>query len=766
MANKKVSQLVSKPSVLVTDLFPIADPTTGQLFKTTISDLGTAIGSGVSSVNTLVGAVVLDTDDIQELVSPTNKWFTDTRARAALSASSPLAYNSGTGVFSIPASTSSQNGYLTSTDWTTFNAKQPALSGTGFVKISGTTISYDNSTYLTTSSAASTYVPYTGATANVDLGTHTLLAAKGTFSSSGSSDTVGITHSSGSGIALNITKGGNGEGIYVNKSSGSGNAVTIVGTLNATTLVRNGGTSSQFLKADGSVDSTSYQPTLTNPVTGTGTSGILPKFTGTSTIGDSQIYDNGTRVSIGADVTTSSRFVSVSSTSGAYAIIAQASSGANGIFSTALGSGEIFRGQNSSGAYFIINNSANTFLSGNLNIGDFGSTSFKLNVIGTANITGALSGTSATFSGAVNSQSLVIKNSGVPAAQFFRDLDVTVVGSAGQGIEFGARSSSTFIAGAAIYGGLENPATTGNLVFQTLTAGSLSTKLTIASTGAATFSSSVITGSDIFTYVNGGIFFNGASSFTSGVFQNANGLNLQTGGSPKVTVTSAGNVGIGTTAPTTLLQITTSSTAADVLKITNGNQNLNLGVNDSGGGSYLFEYGNYAFRIGTSGTERMRIDSSGQTFAISEGTAFSAGVTAGAGTSTAIYVGRYGGTAGSFNSGTVSYVVWSNGNVVNTNNSYGAYSDIKIKENITDATSKLTDLLKVKIKNYNLIGDNKKQLGVIAQELEEVFPNMVEEIKDYNSNETIKSVKYSVFVPMLIKAVQELSDKITTLENK
>lgn len=38
-------------------------------------------------------------------------------------------------------------------------SKQDALSGTGFVKISGTTISYDNSTYLTTSSAASTYQP-------------------------------------------------------------------------------------------------------------------------------------------------------------------------------------------------------------------------------------------------------------------------------------------------------------------------------------------------------------------------------------------------------------------------------------------------------------------------------------------------------------------------------------------------------------------------------------------------------------------------------
>jgi hypothetical protein len=106
-------------------------------------------------------------------------------------------------------------------------------------------------------------------------------------------------------------------------------------------------------------------------------------------------------------------------------------------------------------------------------------------------LTGALNGTSAVFSSSVTAQQLIIRNSGVPAAQFFRDLDVTVVGSAGQGIEFGARSGSTFIAGAAIYGGLDNPATTGNLVFQTLTSGSLTTKLTINSAGAATFSSSV-----------------------------------------------------------------------------------------------------------------------------------------------------------------------------------------------------------------------------------------------------------------------------------
>jgi hypothetical protein len=92
----------------------------------------------------------------------------------------------------------------------------------------------------------------------VTLNTAQTITAAKTFSTSGNSDTLIINHSSGSGIALNITKGGNGEGIYVNKTSGSGNAVTIIGTLNATTLVKSGGTSSQFLKADGTVDSTAY----------------------------------------------------------------------------------------------------------------------------------------------------------------------------------------------------------------------------------------------------------------------------------------------------------------------------------------------------------------------------------------------------------------------------------------------------------------------------------------------------------------------------
>ena len=122
--------------------------------------------------------------------------------------------------------------------------------------------------------------------------------------------------------------------------------------------------------------------------------------------------------------------------------------------------------------------------------------------------------------------------------------------------------------------------------------------------------------------------------------------------------------------------------------------------------------------------------------------------------------------------GTIAFQVIGNGNAQNANNSYGATSDIKLKENIVDATPKLASLMQVKIRNYNLKSDpTHKQIGVIAQELEEVFPAMVEETpdKDVEGNDlgtTTKAVKYSVFVPMLIKAIQELNAKVTALENK
>jgi hypothetical protein len=78
----------------------------------------------------------------------------------------------------------------------------------------------------------------------------------------------------------------------------------------------------------------------------------------------------------------------------------------------------------------------------------------------------------------------------------------------------------------------------------------------------------------------------------------------------------------------------------------------------------------------------------------------------------------------------------------------------------------------VRIRNFEMIADpTLKQIGVVAQELEPIFPNMIFESSDRDENDqptgtTTKNVKYSVFVPMLIKGLQELRAKNDVLEDR
>ena len=115
-----------------------------------------------------------------------------------------------------------------------------------------------------------------------------------------------------------------------------------------------------------------------------------------------------------------------------------------------------------------------------------------------------------------------------------------------------------------------------------------------------------------------------------------------------------------------------------------------------------------------------------------------------------------------------------NGDILNLNNSYGSWSDIRLKENIVDVSPKLQDLLKVRVVNYNLIGlsNTHKNIGVIAQELETIFPNLVTElepsIEDIKEGKTekYKAVKYSSFSVILIKALQEEQEVINKLDTR
>jgi hypothetical protein len=252
-----------------------------------------------------------------------------------------------------------------------------------------------------------------------------------------------------------------------------------------------------------------------------------------------------------------------------------------------------------------------------------------------------------------------------------------------------------------------------------------------------------------------------------------------------MTLDADGDLGIGTTSPSNKLHIYGASGTAFIK------------IEDSGGitgkiqarsGTSLLEIGttsNHGTAFYTNNTERARIDSSGNLLVgvtSNPNTARSyfrydgmttqiivnSATTTAASTSWTHFLGQ----SGDGSSITTNNIfIYGNGNIQNANNSYGSLSDIKLKENIVDATPKLDKLMQVRIRNYNLKGDYEqhKQLGVVAQELEAVFPAMVEETsdKDMEGNDlgtTTKSVKYSVFVPMLIKAIQEQQTLITQLQ--
>lgn len=97
---------------------------------------GTVTSVSVTSANGFTGTVATATTTpaITLTTSITGLLYGNGTALAAATISSPLSYSAGT--LSIPAANGSTNGYLTSTDWTTFNSKQPA--GTYVTSVTGT----------------------------------------------------------------------------------------------------------------------------------------------------------------------------------------------------------------------------------------------------------------------------------------------------------------------------------------------------------------------------------------------------------------------------------------------------------------------------------------------------------------------------------------------------------------------------------------------------------------------------------------------------
>lgn len=119
--------------------------------------------------------------------------------------------------------------------------------------------------------------------------------------------------------------------------------------------------------------------------------------------------------------------------------------------------------------------------------------------------------------------------------------------------------------------------------------------------------------------------------------------------------------------------------------------------------------------------------------------------------------------------------IWSNGNVVNANNSYGAISARELKQDITPARKYWTDFKKVPFYKYRtktdvtLNASAPYQLGTIADEVEPIFPRIVEyglENAELAVGEPrrLPSVKYSVLGVIGLRVIQELQTRVENIE--
>jgi hypothetical protein len=104
----------------------------------------------------------------------------------------------------------------------------------------------------------------------------------------------------------------------------------------------------------------------------------------------------------------------------------------------------------------------------------------------------------------------------------------------------------------------------------------------------------------------------------------------------------------------------------------------------------------------------------------------------------------------------VSGNIYASGNIT-------AGSDRRFKDSITTISNALSTVKEMRGTSYMLLADNSKQIGFIAQELEQVLPEVV--FTD-TTPEQYKSVAYGNIVAVLVEAVKELSAKVDMLSDK
>ena len=273
----------------------------------------------------------------------------------------------------------------------------------------------------------------------------------------------------------------------------------------------------------------------------------------------------------------------------------------------------------------------------------------------------------------------------------------------------------------------------------------------------------------------------------------------------RMRITSAGNVGIGTTAPSGRLSLVTPSGTANVLTMTgsgtagsftqyaNTAGSFYVGLDNSTGTSFgsaysgnIYHGGAYPILLWTNGTERMRINSSGlvligkTTDNINNvGIQLSpVGAVAFTRSTASGFVGYWNiqGGSGGIQEFYFADVAKGSISVAAGGTTYATTSDYRLKENIAPMTGALNVVQQLKPVTYNWKADGSSGQGFIAHELQEVVPDCVTGEKDaVNEDGSIKAqgIDTSFLVATLTAAIQEqqtlienLTTRLNALEGK
>ena len=87
-------------------------------------------------------------------------------------------------------------------------------------------------------------------------------------------------------------------------------------------------------------------------------------------------------------------------------------------------------------------------------------------------------------------------------------------------------------------------------------------------------------------------------------------------------------------------------------------------------------------------------------------------------------------------------------------------SDASLKENVKEIDNALSKVKQLQGVEFNKIGNNKKEIGVIAQDVEKVLPELVLE------EDGVKSVAYGNITAVLIEAIKEQQEQIEQLKKQ